>query len=83
MLGLKSIFFMTDFHKDNKEKSVNTMIKYSAMGFQMICVIVLFAFLGNYIDKYFKTELPLYTAFFSLFGVVVSMVQIIKQVIKK
>ncbi len=53
-------------------------IKYSSMVFQMIGIIGLFTFVGLKLDKMYKTETPFYTAFLSLFGVVISIYIIFK-----
>lgn len=65
------------------EKSLKTYAQYAGMGFQMLIIIGLFAFLGYQLDEYNKTELPIFTAILSLCGVVIALYQGIKSIIRK
>lgn len=62
---------------------MNNLVKYSGIGFQMLAVIGLFAFAGYKIDGYRHSHLPIFTAVFSLAGVVLSLYQVIKQLNKR
>lgn len=59
------------------------MAKYSASAFQMLAIIAVFAFIGYKIDQYRETEKMLFTAILGLFGVIVSLYQIVKSVTRK
>ncbi|MFC5282265.1 AtpZ/AtpI family protein [Pedobacter alpinus] len=62
-----------------KEKQqLNTYAKYSAIGFQMIGIIGVFAFAGYKIDEYQNTKTPIYTGILSLIGVFISIYIVIK-----
>jgi len=73
---------MEDSNKD-KNDGINNLVKYSGIGFQMLAIIGLFAFIGYKIDAHRHHDIPLYTAVFSLAGVVLSLYQVIRQLNKK
>ena len=58
--------------KDDKSpkgrEQPNDWIKYSGLGFQMIAAILVFVFIGMYVDEYFGTE-PTLTLILALVGV--------------
>jgi len=68
---------------DDEKKNVNSFAKYSSISFQMLATIGVFAFIGYKLDQYQKTKAPIYTAVFSLIGVVISLYQVVKQLNKK
>ena len=68
---------------DNKKKEVNNFAKYSSISFQMLATIGVFAFIGYKLDEYKQTKTPIFTAIFSLIGVVISLYQVVKQLNKK
>lgn len=67
--------------RDDKQ-GVNNFARYSAISFQMLVTIGLFAFAGYKIDEYRNSRTPLFTALLSLAGVVVSLYQVVKQLNK-
>jgi len=67
--------------EDNK-KSINNFAKYSAISFQMIAIIGVFAFIGFKIDTRRNAKTPIFTAAMSLIGVAVAMYQVVKQLNK-
>lgn len=67
---------------DGQKKAINSYAYYSGLGFQMIAVIGVFAFIGYKIDEGQNTSSPLYTAFFSLGGVFISLYLVIRSVKK-
>jgi F0F1-type ATP synthase assembly protein I len=68
---------------DNNKKEVNNFAKYSSISFQMLATIGVFAFIGYKLDEYKQTKTPIFTAIFSLIGVVISLYQVVKQLNKK
>lgn len=64
--------------KINKQESTN-YLKYTGIAFQMIAIICVFAFLGNWADRYFKHATPWVTALGCVVGVCVSIYQVIRQ----
>ncbi|TAH01783.1 MAG: AtpZ/AtpI family protein [Sphingobacteriales bacterium] len=67
---------------DTKNK-VQNYVKYSGMVFQMIGIIGLFAFIGYKLDNYYQSKTPIYTAFLSLTGVLISLYTVIKSLKQK
>lgn len=62
-----------------KEKqALNSYIKYSALGFQMIGIIGLFTYAGYKIDQVQQTKTPIYTGLSSLMGVLISLYVVFK-----
>ena len=68
---------------DEKKKDVNNFAKYSSISFQMLATIGVFAFIGYELDEYQHTKAPIFTAIFSLIGVIISLYQVVKQLNKK
>ncbi|NNC95460.1 MAG: hypothetical protein HKN92_07845 [Chitinophagales bacterium] len=54
----------------SKKKPYNSYLKYSAIGFQMIGIIIIGVLIGTKLDSYFELEKPLMTALFSLLFVI-------------
>ena len=73
---------MEDQNKEDKNKGINNYVKYSAVGFQMLATIGLFTFIGYKIDKSRSSSQPIFTALISLIGVVISLLQVIRQINK-
>ncbi len=71
---------MTD--PNENKRNINNFAKYSAISFQMLATIGLFAFIGYKIDGYKNSKMPLFTAGLSLVGVAVAMYQVVKQLNK-
>ncbi|MGV3706850.1 MAG: AtpZ/AtpI family protein [Arcticibacter sp.] len=66
--------------EEKGKKALNSYAYYSGMGFQMIAVIGIFAFIGYKIDNGRESSTPLFTAFMSLAGVCASMYLVIRSV---
>lgn len=62
---------------------ISKMVYFTGMGFRMIAIIGLFTFVGYKIDEKRSSELPLFTAGFSLVGVVIALYTVIRQVVSK
>ena len=69
--------------KENQNKDWNSYIKYSAMGFQMLATIGVFAFIGYKIDEKRKSDTPIFTAILSLLGTIAALYQVIRSLGKK
>jgi F0F1-type ATP synthase assembly protein I len=56
--------------QDKKEKPVNTFLKYSGLGLQMMVSIGIGAWLGLKLDRYFEFKFPVFllTFVFLIFG---------------
>lgn len=67
---------------NERKKSASTFVKYSAISFQMIATIGLFAFAGYKIDEYRGAKTPIFTAILSIVGVGSSLYQVVKQLNK-
>ena len=69
-------------NRRKKKKQLNSYIKYSSIGTQMAIIIVVGAFLGDYIDNQQERSTPLYTIIFSLISVFLSLYYAIKEILK-
>lgn len=63
--------------KDEK-KLLNNYVRYTGLGFQMIAVIGVFAFIGYKLDEWQQTKQPVYTALLSVIGVCAALYQVIR-----
>jgi F0F1-type ATP synthase assembly protein I len=57
-------------------------VRYSGMAFQMIAVLLLAAYSGQWLDNHFQNKQPWFTLVLLLIGVTASMYLIIKTVTK-
>ncbi|MCJ0741299.1 AtpZ/AtpI family protein [Pedobacter montanisoli] len=65
--------------KEEKEaKGMNSFAKYSAMAFQMLATIGLFAFIGYQLDKYTQQKVLIYTSVLGIVGVAASLYQVVR-----
>lgn len=64
--------------EEKPQKQLNTYVKYSALGFQMVAVIGVFAFIGYKIDRSYAHTTAWVTALMSLLGVLMSMYLVIR-----
>lgn len=70
--------------KSTKEQNgMSKLVYFAGMGFRMIVIIGLFTFIGYRIDESRSSEIPLFTAGFSLVGVAVALYIVIKEVVRK
>lgn len=65
------------------KKQPNSFIKYTGIAMQMLAVIGVSVWLGNYLDTKNNTLKPYYTLVFSLIGIFASIYLAIKDFIKK
>ncbi len=76
---------MTNQQKDSKRrqsKNARDLAKYSGLGFQMLVIIGLGAFLGRYLDQKFETG-NLLTAFSTLVFIFISFYIVFKEISKR
>lgn len=69
--------------EQQSRQSLNDYAKYTGIAFQMIVLILLGVFFGKKMDKWFNTDNSLFTAIFSLLGVVLSIYSVIKDLVGK
>ncbi|TCD03527.1 AtpZ/AtpI family protein [Pedobacter psychroterrae] len=67
---------------NEKKRNIGSFARYSAISFQMLATIGLFAFGGYKLDKYMGHKTLLLTALLSLMGVVISLYQVVRQLNK-
>lgn len=65
-----------------KKKQLDNYLRFSGLGFQMLAIIGLCTWLGDYIDSNQTREFPLFTVILSLFGVGGSLYLVFKEVNK-
>jgi F0F1-type ATP synthase assembly protein I len=68
--------------KENTKKSASAFMRYSGMAFQMIAVLLVAAYAGQWLDNHFQNRQPWFTLVLLLIGVTASMYLIIKTVTK-
>jgi hypothetical protein len=69
-----------DSEKSNGNE--NSYLRYGGMVFQMLTVILLSAWGGNWLDGRYETEKPFWTLGCAFAGVILSMILIIKDINK-
>jgi len=79
-----SIYFavtlcMAKKESENKRKADTAYLKYSAAAFQMLAVIGLSVYAGIKLDDHFQHELRWITALLGIFGVILAIYFLIKQ----
>ena len=68
--------------KPSPVRKSNIYIRFSSLGIQMGEIIFLFTWLGVYLDDYLQNKTPWLTIVLSLFGVIGSLVLVIREVSK-
>ena len=64
------------------KRKVNKYVKFSSLGIQMGLIIYLFTWGGILLDDRYEMSTPWFTVALSLFGVIGSLVLVIREVIK-
>jgi ATP synthase protein I len=64
-------------------EKLNNYARYTGVAFQMIIIILAGVYGGIKTDKWLNTGKPVFTAIFSLLGVVIAIYTVIKDLIKK
>ncbi|MEA3478010.1 MAG: AtpZ/AtpI family protein [Bacteroidota bacterium] len=60
---------------------MNSFVRYSGMGFQMIAIILIFYWAGSKLDERAGNEKPAYTAVLTLLGVFAGLYLVLKDFI--
>ena len=67
--------------RKNKER-LNSYVKYSGIAFQMIAIILIGVFGGMKLDKWLKTDKPVFTAILSVMAVILSIYYSIRDLLR-
>lgn len=67
--------------RKNKER-LNSYVKYSGIAFQMIAIILIGVFGGMKLDKWLKTDKPVFTAILAVLAVILSIYYSIKDLLR-
>ncbi|WP_461788405.1 AtpZ/AtpI family protein [Pedobacter sp.] len=68
---------------NNQPKPASNFVKYTAVGFQMLITIGLFAFVGYKIDQHQQNDNYIFTAILGLLGTAASLYQVVKSLNKE
>lgn len=66
-----------------QDSALKTYARYAGLGFQMLVIILIFAWAGSKLDERSANEKPVYTAILSLLGVFVGIYTALKDFIIK
>lgn len=66
----------------SEKRKTSALARFSSAGIQMGIIIALFTWLGTWLDEKYYTKTPWFTIGLSLFGVIVSLVIVIREVIQ-
>jgi F0F1-type ATP synthase assembly protein I len=67
--------------RNPKNSGLNSYIRYSGLGFQMVAIILLFYWAGSKLDERSGNEKPAYTAILTLLGVFAGLYIVLKDFI--
>ena len=67
--------------RNRKNSGLNSYVRYSGMGFQMVAIILLFYWAGSKLDERSGNEKPAYTAILTLLGVFAGLYIVLKDFI--
>ena len=65
-----------------KKKQLNSYIKYSSLITQMATIIVAGTFFGDYLDKKYTSDTPIYIIVFSLLSIFLALYYVLKKIIQ-
>jgi ATP synthase protein I len=65
------------------KKQLNSYLKYSGMGFQLLAALIVGAWLGDYLDSYQQNQTPIWTLVLMFVFLAASMVLIIREISKE
>jgi hypothetical protein len=69
--------------KENQKQSLNALARYSGMVFQIGIPIVVFLFIGKWLDAKFPMKFPLFTAVLTIVGVFLGMYLVVRELLKQ
>lgn len=72
----------TKKNESKKPYSNNSYLRYSNIGFQFLAFILLGMWGGGWLDKYYQTDQPYFTAGCILFGLVAAFYALYKDLVK-
>jgi len=61
---------------------LNTYVKYTGLGFQMLVIIGIFVWAGTKLDERAANEKPVFTAILAVVGVIASLYISLKDIVK-
>ncbi|MFN0048175.1 MAG: AtpZ/AtpI family protein [Cytophagales bacterium] len=64
---------------EKKSQPYNNFIRFSALGLQMAGTVAIFGWAGHWLDGHFNSEKPFFTLGFLLFGTIISILSLIRQ----
>lgn len=68
--------------KQPDSRKPNSLLKYSGMGLQMAAIMLLGAWGGMQLDRYYKIHNSIFTATLTILGVVIAVYLTVKDLIK-
>jgi hypothetical protein len=68
---------------ENPKQSLNALARYSGMAFQIASPIILFLFLGKWLDTKFPMKFPVFTAVLTVLGVFLGVYLVIRELLKQ
>jgi len=69
--------------KGDKTRNSRAYLRYSGLAFQLVATILIFVYLGRWLDQYIENETPWFTLLFAIIAVVGSMYRLIKGLTKE
>ncbi|MAJ89919.1 MAG: hypothetical protein CMD08_01400 [Flavobacteriales bacterium] len=67
-------------NQDKKKRQLKSYAHYSSLVIQMACIIILGAFIGDYIDAKNSLDKPVYTIIFSLVSIFLSLYYVFNKI---
>lgn len=67
---------------ENKTDGYKAYVKYSSLGFEIVAIILIFLFAGFKLDSFFNISSHLLTIVFTLVGLVLSMLYLVRKLSK-
>ena len=68
-------------NQQNKDTQLNSYARFSGIAFQMIAIIAVGTFIGVKLDEKYPNKNNLYTLFFTLSSVIISIIFVIRRII--
>lgn len=66
-----------------KKKQLNTYIRYSTLSSQMVAIIFVGIFFGDFLDKKYQTQTPVYTLALSLLSIFSALYYVLKKILNQ